>query len=310
VKHRRSIFIAVAIAFTFIIPCKAQELDLFELTDFVDPRLRGAEVSPELVVTDKGGDFRFFRAIVGGVANYNSRTRPTGGDVAFVHLAGSIYSGMQQFNYKVTTLKANDDASRPRLRVTGQYARYGFSHLEDSTTHEKSLTTDRYLLTASLEDTEKCKPIVSALAEFPAGTGSRLNCSRHLDSEFGIQSDSSLLGADRDLVTFLFGMRNTADDGLLLRSTISIRVFERTSSKARMSLAIDHSLERANNSVRVGATGLAIGTSFDLRKGMTVHGLWRPSYVPSEPGHRVYNEFGLFIDTTLYSRLLPRLAGH
>jgi len=291
------------------LPCVAQELDVFELTDFVDPRLRGVETE-DLKVKTPGADYRFLRAVTGYIANYTTRTDPTGQDIGFLHVAANVYSGVNQYNLKVTALNPHNSQStstRPLFRVTGQMARYSFSHLENSTTKKNDEIADRYLVTVSAEERDVCRIVAppSTDGNFPQPTTSV--CHRHLDSEVGIQADSSIRpGGDTDFVAFTFGVRNTGEEGFVYRGTIGLRFIERDISRMRLSIAMDHSLERGNGSLHFGATRLGIGYSIPMGKRLSLNAVYQPSYVPSEPGHSFNNEMAVFIDTTVLARLLPR----
>ncbi|HEX6160095.1 MAG TPA: hypothetical protein VF111_08015 [Thermoanaerobaculia bacterium] len=276
-------------------PCSAQDLDIFELSDFVDPRLRGLEMDTELEMTEQGADYQFFRAIVGGVTNYTARTKPTGNDIGFVHLAGSYYSGLRQYNLKLTTLEVYNKDDRPRFRVAAQVAHYSFSMLEDEEEGAQEQYADRYLYGLSLEESEKCDD---------AGL-----CKRRLDSELGVMADSSLLpGNDTELIALIFALRDTAAEGFVIRGTIAMRLLdiEGKGRRARYSMAIEHSIERSRNSIHLGTTRLGIGWSWRVVNGMTLNAAWQPTYSPSDRGTRIRHEFGLFLDSTIYSRLVVR----
>lgn len=304
---RRVVLLALFVA--VVLPCAAQELDVFELSDFVDPRLRGVETE-DLKVKTFGADYRFLRAVTGYIANYTTRTDPTGQDVAFVHLAANVYSGVNQYNLKVTALEPSNSqsaSSRPLFRVTGQMARYSFSHLQNATTKENDEIADRYLVTVSVEERDACRTVgpSSTNENFPQPTS--IVCDRHVDSEIGLQADSSIRpGGDTDFVGFTLGVRNTAEKGLVYRGTIGMRFIEHEISQMRLSIAMDHSLERGNGSLHVGATRLGIGYSIPLGKRLSLNAVYQPSYVPSEPGRSFNHEMAVFIDTTVLAQLLPR----
>lgn len=315
--NRRGLAVLAFLA-TLCIPCAAQELDIFELNDFVDPRLRGVEME-DLKVTSPGTNYQFFRAIFGGIANYTTRTKPTHADVGFVHLAGSLYSGMNQFNVRVTTLQEQGTGSRPLVRITGQFARYSFSSLEDSRDHnKKEIIADRYLLTSSVEERDICEstPVNVKPSQTPRqptehvtfGGGAGTTCKRHIDSELAVQADSALgpIGSS-DLMMYSLGLRNTFEDGFVYRGTIGMRLLQLGSTQNGFRVAWDHSLENGRGSFHIGATRLAFGYSHRIMKGVTLHGVWQPSYVPRQPGRRVNHEFGVFLDTKLFARIFaPR----
>jgi hypothetical protein len=314
--HRRSLAALFFFVTCAALPCVAQELDIFELTDFVDPRLRGAEVE-DLKVTEPGANYRFVRAIAGGVANYTTRTTPTRGDVSFLHLAGSFYSGMNQLNLRLTATQ-NGDFNRPLMRVTTQYARYSFSEFKDENAKKTEVITDRYLFSGVAEEREVCGtiqrpptntlPIRSARPQRDSTNVSYRECKRHIDTELAVQSDSSIFpGADTDFVGFLFGVRDTVEEGVVYRGTLAMRFLQRDFKRSRFSFSLDHSLENGRGSFHFGATRASLGYSLSLMKRTWLHAVWQPSYVPREPGRRVNNEFGVFVDTTVLARVVaPR----
>ena len=93
---RTALAFALLSALLPILPMQAQELDIYDINDFVDPR-------------DLGKDsFLVSRIIVGGVTRYLDVFRPTNSDVAFGHLATSYYRGSWQANWKHTRITTNN----------------------------------------------------------------------------------------------------------------------------------------------------------------------------------------------------------
>jgi hypothetical protein len=115
---------------------QAQELDIYDIDDFVDPRQLGAVVGPYGRLTCPCDRFLVSRLMGGGVANYIDVFRPTAADATFIHLATSYYRGPWQANWKLTRLSREDflsderpiretDITRtPQHKSTLQLARY------------------------------------------------------------------------------------------------------------------------------------------------------------------------------------------
>ena len=104
---------------------QAQELDVFDPNDFIDPRERGAVFRPGgLGVTDPGAPFSLVRLYGGRVTDYQYRNASTDADLSFVHATASRYWGDHQLNLKLTSFHADDDAQLPTLRGTVQFGRY------------------------------------------------------------------------------------------------------------------------------------------------------------------------------------------
>jgi len=116
------------------VPAGAQELDIFDINDFVDPRELGARAEGRGRLRCPCDPFFISRAMAGGVTRYVDVLRPTNTDVTFLHLATSYYRGPWQFNWKHTRLNADDfglnDAAvavslvTPENKNTVQAARY------------------------------------------------------------------------------------------------------------------------------------------------------------------------------------------
>lgn len=97
------VYAAVAVA--------AQELTIFDLDDFVDPRLLGAAATSRgRFLCNPCSYLLISRAMVGWNSDYMNVTVPTNVDVAFAHVATSYYRGPWQVNAKFTGLR---DVHRP-----------------------------------------------------------------------------------------------------------------------------------------------------------------------------------------------------
>jgi len=115
---------------------QAQELDIYDIDDFVDPRIFGAVAAPHGRINCPCDPFLVSRLMAGGVANYVDVLRVTDSGASFVHLATSYYRGPWQANWKVTqlnregfgsdhpALRSNTSAATPQNKNTLQLARY------------------------------------------------------------------------------------------------------------------------------------------------------------------------------------------
>jgi hypothetical protein len=96
---RRALFIALLLAASM---AQAQELDIFDINDFVDPRDLGATITPRGWLACPCQRLLVSRLMAGGVADYVDVLRPTNADLLFAHLATSYYTGRWQLNFKAT----------------------------------------------------------------------------------------------------------------------------------------------------------------------------------------------------------------
>jgi hypothetical protein len=96
----------------------AQELDIYDVNDFVDPRALGAH---RFVVS---------RLVAGATRDYVDLLRPTNDDVLFAHLATSVYVRSWQLNIKTTRIATTTSLGNdlrgevPRRRHSLQLGRY------------------------------------------------------------------------------------------------------------------------------------------------------------------------------------------
>lgn len=151
---------AATLALVFIAASTAygQEFDIFELTDFVDPRVRGAKYHENGIATERPGDrFLMSRLSAGAVYDYYWRTTPTGANVAIFHNVTSYYWGANQLNLKLTRMQTTkDDVLMPEMRGAIQFARYTARSnplATESGDGESSIILSRYLVGLSIEET-------------------------------------------------------------------------------------------------------------------------------------------------------------
>jgi len=288
--NRAALVIGLALAAS---AAAAQELDIFELSDFMDPRLRGAAFDKSgFAAIEHGSDFKIVRAVAGGVKNYDWRTRPSGRDVSFLHIVASHYSGLMQGNVKVTALGTPGDATLPRYRLTTQIARYMLSSVLDPNSKAAERYAGRFLATTSAEQTRSCHQNV---------------CASHTDYEIGAQIDTSIpLRHGRSASgSLIAAFRNTAEEGRLFRATFVSRLADRSFKRVRVGAAFDVSAERASSLWKMGAVRLGMSYAYDIAAGVALNVAWTPSFVLPEPRRRLHNEVAFFVDRKLYSKIIP-----
>ena len=157
------------LALLFAIACgtaiHAQEFDIFDASDFLDPRIRGVELVP-----DKNGimfkdDNRFLltRVSFGAVSDYYWRIAPTGAEVLVTHVATSYYRGRHQVNVKLTNFNVRNaeegDPVVPLRRLTVQWGMYWAR--PDPAPPKRTEPADgtpvilsRYLVSGSMEESQ------------------------------------------------------------------------------------------------------------------------------------------------------------
>lgn len=84
---------------------RAQELDIFDINDFVDPRDLGATITPDGGLTCPCQRLFVSRLITGAVRHYVDLFQPTYDDIFFADLATSYYTGRWQWNLKTAKLE-------------------------------------------------------------------------------------------------------------------------------------------------------------------------------------------------------------
>ena len=103
----------------------AQEFEIFDPNDFVDPRERGAVFAPTgMRLLSPGAAFSVVRVYGGIVSNYQWRDTPSGADLSFAHVVWNRYRDNWQLNLKLTTYDVQAGAQLPWYRGTVQFGRY------------------------------------------------------------------------------------------------------------------------------------------------------------------------------------------
>jgi hypothetical protein len=91
----RTAVLAVLLSLLVVAAANAQQLDIFDPDDFVDP-------------WDLPGPVFISRLVAGASRGYLDQYRPVGQDVGFVHIANSLYWSGFQFDYKRTQLRGEN----------------------------------------------------------------------------------------------------------------------------------------------------------------------------------------------------------
>jgi hypothetical protein len=116
---------------------QAQELDIFDANDFIDPRDLGATITARGGIQCPCSRVLISRFFTGAATNYVDLLRPTSADVMFAHLATSYYNGHWQLNFKTSYLEdlSNEPSTgafteTPHRKNTLQLGRYyTFGHV-------------------------------------------------------------------------------------------------------------------------------------------------------------------------------------
>lgn len=289
-------FAAVALLLLVAASAAAQEFDIFDLNDFVDPRLRGAVYDESgLGLVENGVGYRVIRLATGGISNYAWRNRPMTDEVAFVHLVSSAYTGATQMNVKVSLLTSRQDDAQilPRYRVTGQLARYQMAppsaHLRKLGVTES--IAGRWLLAATIEENRFNDP--------------RHGPHRSYNGEFGGELDLTLpLPRGRSVSgSFIATARNTQYEGWTGRLTYYYRLPEWQHSRIRFGSALGAGIQRTD-AWHLGALRMAMRTSVDVPRMGTLNLTWTPTYLPGASERSISHELAIFVDRTLFSRVL------
>ena len=149
--RRHSLF---ALLFLVAMTARGQQFEIFDLSDFIDPRLHGGELQPKTTNETPrgfsgGSSVTITRLTTGAVANYWFLDRGSDANVAFTTLASSYYHEDNQFNASISFMNSNGDQRLPRWRGTFGYGAYeGEPYKGDESTLELSrflvsLTVDR-----------------------------------------------------------------------------------------------------------------------------------------------------------------------
>jgi hypothetical protein len=273
------------------VPLSAQEFDIFERNDFVEPSLHGTRLDNDGSIIQRGETFHVLRVVTGGVANYAWRSTPTNSKVAFVHLANSIYRGAYQANVKFTMLQGQEQRILPRYRLGVEFGRYGMT----STIADEAETpvSSRWLVSGALEENRSCPETANT------------HCRRPMNVEVGGQFDTSV--TIKNVTSRAGGIlvwRNAGDDGRkLFRGTVFYQFLDRTfHDRYRLTTAFGTGFERTD-AFHWGVTRAGGTLSVDIKRIGTLNAAWTPTYRPATQGQKVFNEVAVFVDRTLFAKL-------
>lgn len=272
----------------------AQELDIFEANDFIDPRERGAVFSKDgtFGLVDPGEQFTIMRVFVGRIVNdYQWRNVQTETESNFVHLATSVYRGDKQFTAKLTSFHADDEARLPSYRGTLQFGQYFVTEapakLNVAEEADDVRIAGRYVATASLEHN-------------PYDDG------RALLYEYGLEATGYARKGRRSVAGSLVWMHRVVSEKQSIdRLTYFYRVGDRTylNGRFRWNAYLGFGGER-NDGWHWGATRAVLTGSVEipaLRTGLNV--AYAPTFVPGRDRRNTYHEVAVFLDTTALRRL-------
>lgn len=280
-------------------PAAAQELDIFDPTDFIDPRERGTVFREgRFGVEEAGKPFSLVRVYGGRVGDYQWRTTATDADVGFVHVASSFYRGARQLNVKLTSFRADEEARIPAYRGTVQLGRYfvtgpvGLPDMPDD-----ARISGRVLVTWSVEENPYRND---------AGTIRR----DRLNHDFGLQADvrlpmPKLAGADHLDGSFIW-MRRRIDEATFVDRVSYLYRFRqrlRSNGRLRLNAALGGGAERAA-SWHCCVARAVVTASFTIPRVDTgINVAFAPTFSPASDGRRTHYEVAVYLDRTVLARL-------
>ena len=188
--------LAVAVLAIIALPALAQELTIFDLNDFVDPRSLGAAATSAGAFTCPCVNLLISRAIAGWDHDFINVTLPTKVDVGFAHVATSFYRGPWQVNAKLSTLRdvyvPNETfvsrGALPREALTLQLGHYDADEGKDDLIVGRVQFTWRLNRHREPARPGEPPPVISPVPR------PRQQFESVLDHEFGIEYDTHLGG--------------------------------------------------------------------------------------------------------------------
>jgi hypothetical protein len=283
----------------------AQEFDVFDLNDFLDPRERGAVFGPRgYGMADDGNAYTTVRAYAGAIDDYQWRNVATENEIGFLHVAASHYWAAEQLNVKLTSMVGPAKASLPQYRAMLQYAHYVATDPPDAGVdgQQSERFAARYLVSWSIErdvlGTDELTP------EERRKLG-KLDTS-HVKQEFGIEADVMVRFRGKPRVgSFVYVHRNVGDGETLDRFTYVLRTGDARIKTTRLSASVGFGVERSDG-WHFGAIRpvFLYAIPLKLTSGM-LNFSYAPSFVPGA-AQQLHHELGIFIDQTVFSRLKPQ----
>lgn len=282
---------------------RAQELELFDPNDFIDPRERGAVFQAGgWATSDPGDDFSLLRGYAGRVSDYQWRNTPTNAELSFLHLTANLYRAQRQLNLKLTVLDGNTEAQVPAYRGMIQYGQYFVTRERSgrTSTDESDLRmSGRWLLTAAAEENTLRRAPSSAPEATPANDSPLLY-------EFGVEVDGYLRYRRAAVVgSVVWTRRKVAENQVIDRLTYVYRLPERTLGNVRLNASLGFGGERSDG-WNWGASRALLIASYDIERwNGSINFAYGPTYVPGERLRHVYHEVAIYIDRTLLAYLTP-----
>jgi hypothetical protein len=276
----------------------AQEIDIFDPVDFVDPRTRGAVFREGRFGLEKPGTtFSLIRVSGGRVGDYQWRNEDTDADLSFAHVTANIYRSAYQLNLKFTGFRADDDADIPSYRGTVQFGRYFLSDRIPVPDTKDARVSGRVMFTWSIED----NPFVESNStrqdsynhEFGARTDIRLPLPRFVSAD---SIDGSIIWMRRridanhyvDRLTYLYRFRQR------LRSNGRLRLNATLGAGAQRGGGWHCCVSRAVLTATFVVPGIDTG----------INVAFAPTYSPARGGgRRTHNELAIYLDRTAFSKL-------
>jgi hypothetical protein len=262
----------------------AQELDVFDLSDFVDPRLHGAVFDEQGRIVDPGQTYAVLRTTTGAIANYTWRNLPSDGEIGFLHLAKSTYKGANQRTLKLTAIGSDGSLDLPRIRATAQFGRY---HVTPPSPR---------MVRSGIDEPMAGRWMLSAMVESLRGGGSSY------DAEISGSLDviTPLPGKRSTTGSVVFVSRKNDEGGWTHRTAYVYRLVNRTYFDDRVTVGatVAAGAERTD-SWHWATIRLSTRTSIEAGWLGRVNFVWTPTYLPIEQSRRLHHEVGFFIDRTL-----------
>ena len=293
--------LVVAILLLCAAAAGAQEFEIFDPNDFLDPRERGAVFAPTgMKLLSSGTPFSVVRVYGGIVSNYQWRDTPSGADLSFAHLVWNRYRDNWQFNMKLTTYDVEAGAHLPWYRGTIQFGRYFALPTNRGMSvgaHDEVRAAGRILVTGSLEQNPLRATDVRA---------------RVVDHEFGVELDGYLRTAKFATAGSVVWTRRIVDDGsyadrvvYFYRGPELTQFGNRLRFAANVACGGEHTDRWRWGSVRmIATTSVDLPTAGGKRLG-TLNVAYGPSYLPGSPTQRTQRELAIYFDRTIMARLGP-----
>jgi hypothetical protein len=310
----------------FLLSCAgtaaAQELDVFDLNDFVAPASLGATFDLHGRLTDRGDDFRVVRITTGAVSGYAWQNTPARDHVGFLHLAASEYRGAFQSNVKLTLFNTEHSSDLPRWRAATQFAYY---MLHQANTAAKATGVERIagrlMITVAAEE-NPLRGVVSGGHPGHFNTDLAVELDTAMSIFGGRNASGSLVWVSRSTTATVIEQQQPYQgpccvSGPLLpfQPTISVtraQRIQRATYYYRLEDKLLASRYRIGASVGVGgeksdrwrgATRVGLHGSAAIGGAGSVNVTWTPTFIPSAAGKRITQEVAIFLNRTLYARL-------